>query len=795
MTAKAKIWAFVTTAGIGGLGVFLWAALSYRPHDLFRFFCYLALAGMASRMKVRLPGVTGTMSVNFVFILLGVLEMDRLETLAIGCFAGLLQCIWNANKRPSFQQIVFNVGSMAVAIQASFSVYHFIHDVPLHISGPLPLALSAAVLFVANTLPVAMIISATEGKPLRKLWSECYFWAFPCYLVGAGVSGLFDAISHAWGWQSTLLVLPLVYWIYHSYRLYLERLEREKTHAEEMSKLHLRTIEALALAIDAMEIGKDMGLNENELEALRAASLLHDIGKLAVPEHIIAKPGRLTPEEFDKMKIHPLVGAEILERVQFPYPVVPIVRSHHEKWDGSGYPQGLRGEEIPIGARILSVVDCLDALASDRQYRRALPLDEAMEAIVLDAGKSFDPKVVGLLQRRYLELEQKARNERMDVHRISKNVKIERGAAPDAGFESDAPPHRPAGLEFLTTIASAREEVQTLFELTKELGSSLRLDETLCFLDVRLKRIVPYDAIAIYAIRDGKLLPEFVNGENARLLSALEIPMGEGLSGWVAQNNMSIVNGNPSVEPGYLNDPTVFSTLRSALAVPLESPQGVVGVLAIYSREKDSFTRDQLRVVQAISHKLAMAMENALKFRQAEKSATTDSLTGLPNARSLFLHLDAELARCKREETPLSILVCDLDGFKQVNDKYGHLAGNQVLQTVAQELRDSCRAYDYVARMGGDEFVVVLPSQRSGSLRAKIDRFVAVVEETGRRLCPLADLSLSVGEAAYPTDGLDAEQLLGEADRKMYKTKEVHRAALRVRPEKLEAAHLSLTIQ
>ncbi|SRR5579871_4464402 len=336
MTAKAKIWAFVTTAGIGGLGVFLWAALSYRPHDLFRFFCYLALAGMASRMKVRLPGVTGTMSVNFVFILLGVLEMDRLETLAIGCFAGLLQCIWNANKRPSFQQIVFNVGSMAVAIQASFSVYHFIHDVPLHISGPLPLALSAAVLFVANTLPVAMIISATEGKPLRKLWSECYFWAFPCYLVGAGVSGLFDAISHAWGWQSTLLVLPLVYWIYHSYRLYLERLEREKTHAEEMSKLHLRTIEALALAIDAkdhttqehlsrvqvyaMEIGKDMGLNENELEALRAASLLHDIGKLAVPEHIIAKPGRLTPEEFDKMKIHPLVGAEILNACNFRIP-------------------------------------------------------------------------------------------------------------------------------------------------------------------------------------------------------------------------------------------------------------------------------------------------------------------------------------------------------------------------------------------------------------------------------------------------------------------------------------------
>src|SRR2546425_8477071 len=141
------------------------------------------------------------------------------------------------------------------------------------------------------------------------------------------------------------------------------------------------------------------------MEALHAAALLHDIGKLAVPEHIISKPGRLTPEEFEKMKIHPVVGAEILERVRFPYPVVPTVRAHHEKWDGSGYPSGLKGEEIPIGARILAAVDYLDALASDRQYRRALPLEEAMERLSAESGKSFDPLVVEVLQRRYLDLE------------------------------------------------------------------------------------------------------------------------------------------------------------------------------------------------------------------------------------------------------------------------------------------------------------------------------------------------------------------------------------------------------
>ena len=153
---------------------------------------------------------------------------------------------------------------------------------------------------------------------------------------------------------------------------------------------------------------RNWGSSEQELEALKAAALLHDIGKLAVPEHIISKPGRLTQEEFEKMKIHPVVGAEILERVSFPYPVAPIVRAHHEKWDGTGYPYGLRGEEIPIGARILSAVDCLDALASDRQYRRALRLDEAMREVAAQAGKSFDPRVVLILQRHYVELERLA---------------------------------------------------------------------------------------------------------------------------------------------------------------------------------------------------------------------------------------------------------------------------------------------------------------------------------------------------------------------------------------------------
>jgi diguanylate cyclase (GGDEF)-like protein/putative nucleotidyltransferase with HDIG domain len=553
----------------------------------------------------------------------------------------------------------------------------------------------------------------------------------------------------------------------------------------------LRTIEALALAIEAkdhtthehlqrvrvyaIEVAKELKVSGPELEALHAAALLHDIGKLAVPEHIISKPGRLTPEEFEKMKIHTLVGAEILERVRFPYPVVPIVRAHHEKFDGSGYPMGLKGAEIPIGARILSAVDYLDALASDRQYRRALPLKDVMQKLAAESGKSFDPKVVEILQRRYQQLERLALAKSSEDPNapLSTSIKIERGLEPAAGFESAAAQDY-AGKEttFLSSIAAARQEAQALFELSQDLGASLSLGETLSVFSVKLKPMVPYDAIAIYIKREEELVPEYVNGDNYRLFSSLRIPVGHGLSGWVAQNRKPIINGNPSVEPGYLNDPSKFSSLRSALAVPLEGVSGVIGVLALYRAERDAFKSDHLRILLAVSGKMALAIENALKFAQAENSAITDYLTGLPNARSLFLQLDRELARCKRDNSTLTVMVADMDGFKQMNDRFGHLEGNRVLRLFAQALKDTCREYDYVARMGGDEFVVIAPGLATDAAGKKAEQMRTLARQAGSEVCGEEILSLSVGRALYPEDGNDAEQLLAEADRRMYLEKQ-----------------------
>ena len=798
MSKRATLFIGVTAAI--GVSVFAYALAHWQSTGLERFACYLIIAVLSSGLKIQLPGIDGTMSVNFLFILLGVLELSLPETLIVGCTATLVQCLWQARQKIVPAKVVFNVFMMANAIALSYFTYHRLAKV-LGENTPVLLVVTALLFFLANTLPVSVIISLTEGKSPRKVWANCHFWSFPYYIVGAAIVFMVGFVNRQAGWQTSLLVLPPIYWVYRSYQLYLGKLEAEKKqveiekqHVEDVASLHVRTIEALALAIEAKDhtthkhlqrvrvfavaIAQRLGLSEDEIEALRAAALLHDIGKLAVPEHIINKPGKLTPEEFEKMKIHPIVGSEILERVAFPYPVAPIVRSHHERWDGTGYPDGLKHEEIPIGARILAAVDCLDALASDRQYRNALSLEQAMEKVAAMSGTSFDPRVVAILKRRYVELEGmvQAGQDTTNAPGLAQ-VHVERGLDLADGFDDPAVVSVSGGdSDFLSSIAAARQEAQTMFELSQDLGNSLSLGETLSVLSMRLRRLIPYDSMAVFLSKNGRLIPELVSGDNFRLLSSLNIRIGEGLCGWVAENRKPIMNANPQAESGYVNDPEKYTTLRSALAVPLEGLNGVVGVLAMYRADRDAFTADHLRILLAISSKIAVSVENALKYQQAESSATTDYLTGLPNARSLFVHLARELARCRRTGTALAVMVCDMDNFKQINDLYGHLEGDNLLKDFAGHLKEMCRGYDYVARMGGDEFVVAAPGLKLEAAEEKARRLNQLAVEAGHKVAGRNLIALSVGTAFCPEDGFDVERLLAEADRRMYSMKQVHHA-------------------
>jgi len=334
---KAQVFVGVVIAA--GMVCLLQAAIHQSSKNIAEFICYLGISILASRLRVTLPGITGTLSVNFLFILVGIAELGYAEALTLGAVAMLAQSLFPG--RPTAMQLTFNVCAGALSTALAYLVYHNAFCNAFIGNRPLLLCLTASIYFIVNAGCIAVVISFSEGKPLQKILVDCYFWSFPYYLVGAGIAGAISWFNHAFNWETSLLFLPAIYLIFRSYRLYLGKLEDEKRHVEEIANLHLRTIEALALAIEAkdqtthahlqrvrvyaIEVAKELGMKGAELEALHAAALLHDIGKLAVPEHIISKPGRLTPEEFEKMKIHTVVGAEILERVRFPYPVVPIV--------------------------------------------------------------------------------------------------------------------------------------------------------------------------------------------------------------------------------------------------------------------------------------------------------------------------------------------------------------------------------------------------------------------------------------------------------------------------------------
>jgi putative nucleotidyltransferase with HDIG domain len=634
----AQIYIFLMIcAGTAVLAYGLW---NWKADDWARYLFYLCISALASGMKVTLSAGSGTMSMNFLFILIGIDSLSLGETLVMGCLGILIQRFYLAKRRPSAIQSLFNVASMACSIGAAYAGYHAGLRAGAWFESPILLLLAAGAFFLANTFSVALVIALTEGKSAWTVWRESYFWSFPNYLVGAAVALGLTAFSKAFGWQASLLLLPVLFVIYRSHRLYVERLEedkqraeKERKHAQELASLHRRTIETLAVAVEAkdqttrdhlarveiyaMEIGRELGLDENQLKALEAGALLHDIGKLAVPEYIISKPGKLTPEEFEKMKIHPVVGAELLEQVGFPYPVAPIVRGHHEKWDGSGYPDGLSGEDIPIGARILSTVDCLDALASDRQYRRALPLDEALAIVQKDSGKSFDPRIVDLISRRYVELERMAKaNVVAQKAKLSTNVKVERGAAPAAGFEASAETTTGNDLASIhRTMQAAEAQMQLLDRIGQQLESCQNLPEVFSLVRDNLRREIPYDVLVIYQCREESLVPVYLDGDAQSQFASLAIPMGMGLAGWVAENNKAILNGNPSVEPGYLNDPSKFSTLGSALAVPLDSMAGVTHVLSLYRLGRDAFRTPELNALLSITGRMARRLELSPQLR------------------------------------------------------------------------------------------------------------------------------------------------------------------------------------
>ncbi len=567
------------------------------------------------------------------------------------------------------------------------------------------------------------------------------------------------------------------------YSIHVKRLEVKNAQMAEFNRVHLATIEALATAIDArdqlgvgharrvqiysVKMGELAGLSEPEIDALRTGALLHDIGKLAVPDHILNKPGELTSAEMEKTKIYPSVGASILDKVGFNYPVVPTVRFRHERWDGEGYPLRLAGDAIPITARILSVADEYDTLRCDRPYRVAHSRDAARKIIQAGAGTRFDPAIVNLLIKNLAYLETTAANEGI-------------GYADSYG-ES----HEKANA-YVEQIKLANREVFNLYELAIEFGASVNLSETLAMFAGKVGEFVPFDTCALYLLdgKKGVATATHVEGVNAALLSLSRIKVGEGATGYTLKMRETLSNGEPDLDFLHTRPDLVehYSTMAS---VPLIADGQLVGAITIYSVELEQYGEEHIRLLETIAGIAADAIGKSLQHDEAKTYAMTDPMTGLPNARSLQLQFDKEVARANRGETSFQLLMLDLDGFKAVNDTFGHKVGDELLRGVSKVILAQLRDYDFLARYGGDEFVALVPETETADvvdlcsrIEKAVSSFALKVDDGG-----VARVGVSLGASGYPKNGETFDQMVIAADKIMYRRKvERKRLNAKVKP-------------
>jgi len=626
-----------------------------------------------------------------------------------------------------------------------------------------------------------------------------------CALAASAI--LFYAAILNWSFTYAVLGLLISALVYLLYRFNERRIEEvvhaeaeRRQHAEEMATIHMNTIESLAIAIDAKDqtthghvrrtqiYAKQMGtllnVSEKELSALHAGALLHDIGKLAVPEYILNKPGKLTEAEFAKMKIHPTVGGDILKRVNFPYPVEDIVRYHHEKWDGSGYPKGLKGEAIPLIARIISVVDFYDATRCDRPYRKGMKREESLALLRSMVGSAFDPKVVETFIKHVEEFDRLIDSQDIKEQVASTSaVDNETATKPDAGLAPDI-----LGVAEETsvfrTISEAQREVFALHEIAQTIGSSLNLSDTVTLVANKLRAIVPFDTCVIYLVDDpsGKAIAAHVVGEEVELFKRRRINIGDGITGWVIANSRSMCNASPDLDLVGIPD-EIVKRFRGVLVSPLLREDGAFGAISLYSQSRTSYTTEHVRLLESVCQHASSALNNALTYEKTRESALVDPLTELPNARGFYMMLEQRIAECQRmNKEPVAVVCMDIDDFKIVNDKYGHSIGDRLLASVAGVVRRELRQMDILTRYAGDEFVAIMPMASSKMAAAISERMRNAVEEQlfSVRTGTMIGLGVSLGVACFPDDGETSEELLSAAARRMQHDKNARKTILMV---------------
>ena len=766
--------------------------------DPWLFLALLVGSIVISISKVHLPLARGsaTLSMSYFTDFVTLVLMGQDAAMLVGCASGATQCLVGTRNRASLRQTLFSVSALAITIQVSgFAASWaggFSSDASLsHLSRSTVAA--AATFFLCNSWLVAVAVALSRRDPLIRTWNENFLWTAPACFIGAGVAMVAARVVMTMQIWIVLLVAAPLYVTYRSYRIYLGRVEDHQRHLQEVSDLHLASVESLARAIDARDqtidrssspndnhirrvqamaaaLAHDAGMPHNEVEGVKVAALLHDIGKLAVPEHILTKPGRLTPDEFDRVRTHPVIGAEIIRAVPFPYPVAPYIHSHHERWDGSGYPDGLKGEAIPLGARVLAVVDYFDALTTDRPYHRAMGHDEAVEVVRGEAGRALDPTLVPRFIRLLPTLDLQ------EAHRLESGSRaVSRTSGPVTGFSSETQAGAPVPNVF-ENISRATQEIHAFYDIAQTLGTRLSVNDSMALLTSKLNPMVPASCWALFLYESDTQLMRcrFASGLDTDRVEGLTIPLGAGATGWAALHQTCAVNARAQADFEAAGKADAGHRFQAALAYPLVDAGELVGTLTLYHIDANPYRDDHRRMLNRVCNQVASVIRNSVLFEKMQQVSLTDSLTDLPNSRALFAHLHDQFAGPAGGDRSNALLMIDLDGFKAINDKHGHQVGDLILRQVAAAIRQNIRRSDFCARYAGDEFVVVLSRCKRDEANARALQIQSAIDDmiTEARPGLLLRTAISIGVAVSPEDGESYEELLASADRGMYDDKQ-----------------------
>lgn len=669
---------------------------------------------------VKLPSLPATISVSETFVFTSVLLFGPVAGTLTVALDALVISLWGHRRRrqPPYKS-VFNVSALALTLWTSAHIFFLTSGTKPLVLSPepiqlgriaLPLLAFTAAYFVLNSGIIAFAISLERRLSPFRIWRDNFAWLSLNYFGGASVAALLVSYTTDLDFRYLVIIIPFVIVLYITFSTSMGRVEDANRHLAQLNALYMSTIETLAMAIDAKDqithghirrvqtyavgLAHKVGVTDAQLiQAIEAAALLHDMGKLAVPEYILNKPGPLTPAEFEKMKLHASVGADILSAIDFPYPVVPIVRHHHENWNGTGYPDGISGTDIPMGARILSVVDCFDALTSDRPYRPRLSDKDAIKILLERRGNMYDPLIVDTF------------------------INVHEEIAPPASEYAEPAPLRaitdaatPVGARASTSnafedISGSTEEMLTLFSLARGLSSLNSLQDVGDIISKHLRRLIPYSLSVLYSYDSDsdELWAAHASGEHAGNVTGMRIGTGQRLSGWVAANRRTIRNSDPVLDLGETAR-AMTPRPRSCLSTPLLSSGNLVGVLTLYSSTREAFSEEHQRVIEVVARQVTPAVQQSAELQRTRGKLLRDTVTGLPKLEHFKDIVATQVAEATAQR-PISIIVVSL-GAGLKTDSEG--LSDEKISEIVRLTRQNLRAADMLFQYGALNLVALL---------------------------------------------------------------------------------------